>query len=320
MAVRLRLLQGATALLYLGPLLAGMAGYGWAMLPPFVSIFVFWLIVLRPQQWPQTLSDWRRPAAPLSVLTQVLTQVLLVAVLFGIGRGIGGVAGNMPMLHPFLPLAISFFAFPLSRLVWNSEKALKQGLSIDELMHPHQRPDPAPAPRAALPRTDAAQELQALLAMPGDAPLDHVGPALDDLLDDSEAWARLADLTEALEAAPGRHRALREALAVWATDPEHFASNALPTALRAAFRAAGAEPGLLRLLLPRAAALARIMPERHAQFPDRAELEALASLGLPRQLSSDLSALLSALSPRAGQPAARRPAAARMASAEVQPS
>jgi hypothetical protein len=40
-----------------------MAGYGWAMLPPFVSIFVFWLIVLRPQQWPQTLSTGADPAA-----------------------------------------------------------------------------------------------------------------------------------------------------------------------------------------------------------------------------------------------------------------
>jgi hypothetical protein len=67
--------------------------------------------------------DWRRPGGLLlSVLTQVLTQVLLVAVLFGIGRGIGGVAGNMPMLHPFLPLAISFFALPLSRLVWNGKR------------------------------------------------------------------------------------------------------------------------------------------------------------------------------------------------------
>ena len=87
-----------------------------------------------------------------------------------------------------------------------------------------------------------------------------------------------------------------------------------------AFRAAGAEPGLLRLLLPRAAALARIMPERHAQFPDRAELEALASPGLPRQLSADLSALLAALSLRSALPAARRPAAARMAPAGAQPS
>jgi hypothetical protein len=158
--------------------------------------------------------------------------------------------------------------------------------------------------------------------MPGDAPLDRGRPGAGRPL-----WTiptRLGPPGRLDRGAggrpPGRHRALREALAIWATDPEHFASNAAPTAMRAAFRAAGAEPGLLRLLLPRAAALARIMPERYAQFPDRAELEALASPGLPRQLSADLSALLAALSLRSALPAARRPAAARMAPAGAQPS
>jgi hypothetical protein len=45
---KLRLLMGTTALLYLGPLLAGLRGFGWPVVPVFAAIFVLWLIVLRP--------------------------------------------------------------------------------------------------------------------------------------------------------------------------------------------------------------------------------------------------------------------------------
>ncbi len=305
MTLRLRMLQGATAALYMGPLLAGMAGYGWMMLPPFVSVFVLWLMLLRPHQWPQTNAEWLTRQAWVSVLTQVLTQILLVAVLFGIGRGIGGVLGHLPLFHPVLPVAISFVSIPLSRLFWNAEEALEKGLTIDELMYPAP-PPPAPAPDAGLPRVPDAEVIRPLLDLPDDAPLAQVGPALDDVLDDGAAWARLATLVEALDAAPARHAALREALVIWATDPETFATNPVPGAMRAVFRVAGTDARLLARLLPRAAALARIMPERHAQFPDRADLDRLAALALPRQVAADLKALAAALSPRGA--AATRPA------------
>ena len=55
MRSRLRLLMGATALLYLGPVLAGLGGFGWSVVPVFTAIFLLWLIVLRPHQWPQRL-------------------------------------------------------------------------------------------------------------------------------------------------------------------------------------------------------------------------------------------------------------------------
>jgi hypothetical protein len=301
MAIRAKLLQGATAFLYIGPLLAGLAGYGWAMLPPFVSIFALWLLMLRPHQWPQTGAEWLRPQALLGVLTLILTQILLIATLFGIGRGIGGVAGHLPMVHPFLPLTVSFMALPLSRLVWKAETALARGVTLDEILHPHGSPDATPSPSAsagARPRARAEDEIRPLLALPDTAPLTEIGPALDDVLDESDAWHRLQVLVEALDAAPGRHAALREALVIWATEPEHFAANTAPTGLRAAFRAAGRDPAILRMLLPRAAALARIMPERHGQFPDRAEIESLAAKGLPGQLAADHAALMGALGHR----------------------
>jgi hypothetical protein len=283
-----------------------MAGYGWMMLPPFVAVFVLWLMLLRPHQWPQANAEWLTRQAWLSVLTQVLTQILLVAVLFGIGRGIGGVLGHLPLFHPVLPVAISFVSIPLSRLFWNAEEALEKGLTIDELMYPAP-PPPAPGFEAARARVPDAEIIRLLLDLPDDASLTLAGPALDDVLDDSAAWARLAALVEALEAAPARHAALREALVIWATDPETFAANPVPGAMRAVFRVAGTDARLLARLLPRAAALARIMPERHAQFPDRADLDRLAALALPRQVAADLKALAAALSPRADA-VARRPA------------
>ncbi len=210
--------------------------------------------------------------------------------------------GHLPLFHPVLPVAISFFSIPLSRLFWNSEQALEQGLTIDEVMYPQSQP-PAVPEATAVPAVPPEEIIRPLLDLPDDAPLTVAGPALDDVLDDSAAWARLAALVEALEAAPARHGALREALLVWTTDPETFAANPAPTAMRAAFRVAGTDARLLARLFPRAAALARIMPERQAQFPDRADLDRLAALRLPAQVGADLQALMAALAPR---PAAAR--------------
>lgn len=120
---RLRFLKGATALLYLGPLLAGLGGFGWAVVPLFAGIFLLWLFVLRPQQWPRELADWARPEALISLLTQGVVQVLLVSVSFGIGRGIGGVLDFVPPFPLMLPVAISFLSIPLARMLWDPWKA-----------------------------------------------------------------------------------------------------------------------------------------------------------------------------------------------------
>lgn len=116
---RLRLLQGATALLYLGPLLAGLGGFGWRVIPIFVAIFLVWLFILRPQQWPRKAADWARPEALITLLTQGVVQVLLVAVSFGIGRGIGGALGTLPPFPLMLPVGVSFLSIPLARMIWD---------------------------------------------------------------------------------------------------------------------------------------------------------------------------------------------------------
>jgi len=120
---RLRLMMGATALLYLGPLLAGLGGFGWRIVPVFVVIFLLWTLILRPSSWPRTAADWRDPRALVTLVAQSVVQVLLVAVCFGIGRGLGGVLGVLPPFPALLPIAISFLAIPLCRLIWDPKKA-----------------------------------------------------------------------------------------------------------------------------------------------------------------------------------------------------
>ena len=120
---RLRLMQGATALLYLGPLIAGLGGFGWRIVPVFVAIFLMWTLILRPSTWPQSRADWSRPDLLVALLAQSLVQVLLVVLCFGIGRGLGGAFGTLPPIPVLLPISISFAAIPLCRLIWNPKQA-----------------------------------------------------------------------------------------------------------------------------------------------------------------------------------------------------
>lgn len=291
MRIGARLLQTAGVALYLGPLLAGLAGFGWGLMPPFLAIFTLWLAVTRPQQWPQAPGDWLRRETWLAVAAQVLAQALLVAVCFGLGRGIGGVAGRLPDLHPILPLILSTSGLVLARLVWNPEQALAEGRSIDELLYPQRRP---PRARRLVPGDGVA--LDALLALPDAAPAAEALALLDDLLDDADSFVLLAPLVDTLSALPAsRHAALRGALILWATEPERFAAGTAPGALRAGFAAAGSDPALLHLLLPRARALALALPDRADRFPAPAVIEDIALRGLPHDLAdalADLAALL----------------------------
>ncbi|AWD22603.1 hypothetical protein [Fuscovulum blasticum] len=283
---RVLFLQIATALLYMGPLVAGLGGFGWAMLPPFVSIFVLWLVLLRPHQWPMTLADWRSGVGVGAALTQILSQILLVTVLFGVGRGIGGVLGTLPVMFPMLPVAMSFLALPLMRLAWNPDRALAEGVTIDALM------EAARLPIGVNPLArDPARAAAALLALPDDAAPETVLGLLEQSAVPGKGWPSAAGLATALAKAPAtRHAALRKALVLWGTDPALLAAGSAPGALRAAFAAAGRDDGLLADLLPRATALARALPDRLDQFPD-----ALALRTLAQELGGDRAAELSAL-------------------------
>ncbi len=214
MEMRARLLKGSTALLYFGPLLAGLGGYGWAMVPAFVAIFVLGQMILRPHLWPRAVGDLQKSDLWISLCAQVAVQVLMVVVFFGVGRGIGGAAGSLPVYSPYLPLALSFLSVPLARMLWDPWKG-DSFEAIDAARYAPASPDADQindavvlADRLLQPlqdmagRTSEAEVLRHLKAM-----AEHVDPA------------RLRDALLARVAGTGASQAILMALIVQTTDP-----------------------------------------------------------------------------------------------------
>ena len=168
---QMRLLMCATALLYIGPLMAGLGGDGWAVVPVFLALFLLWLFILRPQHWPRSFAEWRQPAAWAAALTQAVVQLLLVALLFGVGRGIGGALGFQPPYGPLLPISISFLSIPLSRLIWDPWKSAELNDLLDHAIQ-HIAPQQTAGDSAAL---DLARAMVAPLAdLPDSTSTDQV--------------------------------------------------------------------------------------------------------------------------------------------------
>lgn len=291
MLTRMRLVKGATALLYIGPLLAGLCGFGWSMAAPFIGIFVVWLMVLRPEQWPTTPEEWLTAPAWLAALAQVLSQVVLVAILFGVGRGLGGLADiGAVNVNPMLPLSISFVSIPLCRMLWDADEAASQGYFLDE------DAEFAYSDNAA---AQAATAIVPLLNLPDTAPDPAVTQAVAAALDVPAAELRLNALTAALANPSRSHAALRQALVIWATEPEIVAPALVSGSMASAFSIAGGNFDLLRLYVPRAMALIAAFPNRATDFPHPSVLHEAADStpesDLPAHLQADLREGLRAL-------------------------
>lgn len=308
MLTRMRLVKGAAALLYVGPLMAGLFGFGWGMVAAFTAIFVVWLMVLRPEQWPASPGEWLTAPAWLAALAQVLSQVLLVAILFAIGRGLGGLAdiGTL-QIDPLAPLSISFLAIPLCRILWDAREAASQGYFLD---------DEAESAHAETTTAAAVTAIIPLLNLPDTAPDDNVTEAVATVLDVPAADLRLSALTAALANPSRSHAALRRALVFWATEPEIVAPGYVPESMANAFDIANCNLDLLRLYVPRAMALIGAFPNRASDFPAPSRLtrvaDALPASDLPAHLQADLRdglralarAVEAALGPAAAAPAA----------------
>lgn len=291
MLTRMRLVKGIAALLYIGPLLAGLCGFGWSMVFSFTAIFVVWLMVLRPEQWPATPAEWLTGQAWLAALAQVLSQLLLVGVLFGIGRGLGGLAdiGTVD-LDPLLPLSVSFLAIPLCRMLWDAREAASQGYFLD---------DEAEAAHSGNAAGVAASAIIPLLNLPDTAPDATATAAVAEALDVPAADLRLNALTAALANPSRSHEALRRALVFWATEPEIVAPGQVAESMANAFDIANGNLDLLRLYVPRAMALISAFPTRASDFPEPGRLRAVAdnlpASDLPAHVQADLSDGLRAL-------------------------
>ncbi|QYK40960.1 MAG: hypothetical protein KF887_16430 [Paracoccaceae bacterium] len=257
---RLLLLKILTFMLYAGPLLAGLAGQGWGVLPAFAAVFLLWQAVMRPADWPRDPARWAEPAQLGAAAVRIAILVALVALMFGIGRGIGGVAGHLPGMPALLPLALSFLAVPLARLTWDPAKAAEMDALLDQAIA---------RIRTATPPDDedAAMAIEPLLLLPDDTPDETARAGAADILSRGDAPRRWRALSAALRDAPGAHRATRRGFILWATDPDTARAWDGLTMLTDAFQAAGHDAELLRLYAERALPLADNMPGAWGDFP-----------------------------------------------------
>jgi hypothetical protein len=254
----MRLLPLVTLMLYAGPLVAGMAGYGWAMVVPFAAIFVLWQIVMRPLDWPRQAAPWARRELQAAALARVVLMVILVALCFAVGRGIGGLVGYMPAVPLALPLGASVLAIPLARLLAGpadpaTHRFLNEALAaVDAAASPDAAHLAAAAERAG-------RLIDPLADLPADTGAETVATHLTALAPHVDPAQLRRALLARVKAGDGG--ALPMALALHATDPgalaalkgdeATFAFMALPddSAVLAAFarRAAAAlaaDPGL----------------------------------------------------------------------------
>ena len=286
---RLRMLMGASALLYLGPLLAGLSGMGWAAVPVFIALFALWLVVMRPVQWPRDPGLWTSQTV-VAAAAQVAVNALIVVVLFGIGRGIGGVAGFLPNFPAFFPVALSFLAIPLSRLAGDPARLAETDQSPDHALR--QIHDPSASP-VTEPQGD--ELVAVLLALPVDSDPMLIADAVEAAMKGTRSNERLAELGAALDPHTPDRRALREAMILWATDPARHEAEGLHSAQAVAFEIAGADPDLLYLFAHRAKALLAQHNALWTAFPDSAHVAMTVDVVQPDTLQVALLALAEAL-------------------------
>lgn len=287
---RLRLLMGATALLYVGPLLAGLGGFGWATVPVFTLIFVLWLFILRPHEWPRSLADWQRPEALVALAARGAVQLLLVVVCFGVGRGIGGVLGALPPFPLALPLGISFLAIPLGRLVWDPWKAAGVDQFLDDAIRAVETPGPVSGPSEA-----AFAAVDPLFSLPANTPDVVVQAEIDRILSPiGLTERRLEALVSGLDI--GAQRPLRRGLILWATTPEVAERHAGQALLRMAFPVMAYDaPEDAALFVARAMPLIAAHPGLWADFPRYQDLSYLIDFHADPTLKQDAMALARAV-------------------------
>ncbi len=295
---RLRLMMGATALLYLGPLLAGLGGFGWRMVPAFVGIFLLWTVILRPSTWPRTAADWIRSAVMVPLLGQSLMQVLLVVVCFGIGRGLGGVFGALPPFPALLPLAVSFLAIPLCRLLWDPNKAEAMDRFLDTAIAGISAAASDLPPDRSDARALAARLLTPLQALPDTTPDEDVARHLQAITRHADPGDVAHVLLAAAQNGTASPAGLR-ALVLHATDPHHTDRLGGSTVPSRAFGLIAQDPALTLLFARRSASQLRVAPAawRDSVAPETLRSVAAASPPDVATALTDLAGLTPSMTP-----------------------
>jgi hypothetical protein len=269
------LLRGAVALLYLGPVLAGLSGFVRAQVPIFILLFLGWLVVMRPEIWPQHARDWRTSAPWLALAGRGLVQAVLVFLSLVVGHSIGFLVGPLP-LPVWLPVLVSGSAILLGRWVWNPAKAAETEALLDDVLRRVNALTDDAEP------DDLPQRLAPLLALDEAAPDDLVDRLLDDILEGDPAGSGFSALARRLRNAGAGHMALRRGVIRLATDPSHADMGKGSAAVTKALFIAGTAPDLLTLFLARAEALYAVRPDLWGDYPSPGTLrEAAAAVADP---------------------------------------
>ena len=274
---RLWFLKLATALLYFGALLAGLMGQGWGMVLAFLAVFLVWSVILQPHLWPSRVSDLAQLQAMVPLAALIATQALLVVLCFGIGRGIGGVVGLQPALPGYLPLALSFMAVPLSRMIWNP-RVMAQNAGFDPLHDTETPPE------------DVAQLLAKVMALPDSVTEADVQPLLAAIATKGDPL----EIRQALSAARAKKRLTRAGrlvLILHSTDAQVCALMRGSRYAALGFAAAGQDARLLDLFARRCAAVLEQAPELATDCPKAIEVTR-AARGLDSGALKHLAALL----------------------------
>ncbi len=120
MDLRSKLYSVLAAMLYAGPLLAGLAGVPEALVAVFVGIFTLWVVVMRPAIWKAIGAEGTPFALALHLGSVTLLQSLLVILCFALGRGIAVLMGATLAIPGILPVLLSAGALIAARLLWQS--------------------------------------------------------------------------------------------------------------------------------------------------------------------------------------------------------
>lgn len=265
MPLRPILLFACATLLYAGPFLAGLISGGWGTLAAFALIFSLWSLSQRPHLWPDTFSACFEAEALVALMALVLAQTLMALSAYVLGRGFGVLLGLRHAASPALPLALSFMAVPLARLV-QPIKDNPWGQRFDPRRH-RQSPSRRPLP----PEDQALAHLIQICALPDQADEALLQSWLMRLPAEVDAQLMRRCFEDALMQRQ-LSRAGQKALILHATDPDVaglLSGSAYP---QLAFTLAENDEALLTLFATRAT---RVLEDDPTLAIDLPEAEAL---------------------------------------------
>ncbi len=293
---RARLLQLVMVMLYAGPVIAGLGGFGWGVVPAFALILLTWQIVMRPAQWPRDPAAWRETTVQIGAGVQVLVAVVVVLVCFGAGRGLGGVVGYLPPLPLVVPLFLSLAAVPLARMLHDPRETAGMDTFLDDAVN-HLKsfdkdvPFPSADAQHILDGTRlAGRLLQPIHDLPPDTPAATIAKHLTAIatqVDDARLREALVERAEG--AAPSR--TLLTALALHATDGRRMEILGHET-VDPAFAALPDDADILTLYATRAVASVAEDDDVRAALPRAALVESALSRMAGTAAEEPLRALL----------------------------